>query len=164
MKAEKSALPLSVICENSIQQIKQAIAASLLVVLDRNKLLRLETYASVTSIAATLLQEGRPVAFISHRFTPREKAWSALELGAFAIVAACDKLCHFLVGREFEVLLTNREWVSFSTESQSLLSRMPSLLAGGCRCEIIVLSSYTALVTLILLQMCSQVVLLYHLL
>ena len=58
VKAEKGPFPLSAICENSIQLIKQAIAASLLVVPDPNKLLRLETDASGTSITATLLQEG----------------------------------------------------------------------------------------------------------
>ena len=124
---------MSVICENSIQQIKQAIAASLLVVPDPNKFLRLETYASVISIAATLLQEGRPVAFISHRLTPRGKAWSAVELEAFAIVAACNKHCHFLLGREFEVVV-DQQGVSFLFNGKpNLLSRMPSLLAGGCR-------------------------------
>ena len=112
VKAEKGPFPLSAICENSIQLIKQAIAASLLVVPDPNKLLRLETDASGTSIAATLLQEGRPVAFFSHRLTPREKAWSAVELEAFAVVAACDKLRHFLLGREFEVVV-DQQGVSF---------------------------------------------------
>ena len=105
VKAEKGPFPLSAICENFIQLIKQAIAASLLVVPDPNKLLRLETDASGTSIAATLLQEGRPVAFFSHRLTPREKAWSPVELEAFAVVAACDKFRHFLLGREFEVIV-----------------------------------------------------------
>ena len=112
VKAEKGPFPLSAICENSIQLIKQAIAASLLVVPDPNKLLRLETDASGTSIAATLLQEGRPVAFFSHRLTPREKAWSAVELEAFAVVAACDELRHFLLGREFEVVV-DQQGVSF---------------------------------------------------
>ena len=86
VKAEKGPFPLSAICENSIQLIKQAIAASKLVVPDPNKLLRLETDASGTSIAATLLQEGRPVAFFSHNLTPHQKAWSAVELEAFAVV------------------------------------------------------------------------------
>ena len=91
----KGPFPLSAICENSIQLIRQAIAASLLVVPDPNKLLLLEADVSATAIATTLLQEGRPVAFFSHRLTPREKAWSAVELAAFAVVAACDKLRHF---------------------------------------------------------------------
>ena len=112
VKAVKGPFPLSAICGNSIQLIKQAIAASLLAVPDPNKLLRLETDASGTSIAATLLQEGRPVAFFSHRLTPREKAWSAMELEAFAVVAACDKLRHFLLGREFEVVV-DQQGVSF---------------------------------------------------
>ena len=73
VKAEKGPFPLSAICENFIQLIKQAIAASLLVVPDPNKLLRLETDASGTSITATLLQEGRSVTFFSHRLTPCEK-------------------------------------------------------------------------------------------
>ena len=112
VKAEKGPFPLSAICENSIQLIKQAIAASLLVVPYPNKLLRLETDASDTSIAATFSQEGRPVAFFSHRLTPREKAWSDVELEAFAVVAACGKLGHFLLGREFEVVV-DQQRVSF---------------------------------------------------
>ena len=43
-------------------------------------------------------------AFFSHRLTPCEKAWSAVKLEAFAVVTACDKLHHFLLGREFEVV------------------------------------------------------------
>ena len=111
VKAEKGPFPLSAICENSIQLIEQAIAASLLVVPDPNKLLRLETNAFGISITDTLLQEGRPIALFSHRLTPREKAWSAVELEAFAVVAACDKLRHFLLGREFEVV--DQQGVSF---------------------------------------------------
>ena len=106
VKAEKVPFPLSTICENFIQLIKRAIAASLLVVPDPNKLLRLETDASGTSIAATLLQEGRLVTFFSHCLTQRENAWSAVELEAFSVVAAtCDKLRHFLLGTEFEVVV-----------------------------------------------------------
>ena len=35
-----------------------------------------------------------------------------MELEDFAVVAACDKLCHFLLGREFEVVV-HQQRVSF---------------------------------------------------
>ena len=102
VKAGKGPFLLSAICENSIQLIKQAIAASLQTPLTGNR-------CSGTSIAATLSQKGRHVAFFSHRLTPREKAWSAVELEAFSV---CDKLRHFLLGREFEVVV-EEQGVSF---------------------------------------------------
>ena len=164
VKEEKGPFPLSAICENFIQLIKQAIAASLLVVSDPNKLLRLETDASGTSIAATLLQEGRPVAFFSQRLTPREKAWSAVELEAFAVVAACDKLHHFLLGREFEVVV-DQQGVRFLFNGKPKSAVKNAKLASW-RLQMLdyrFIIIY-ALVTLILLQMRSHIVQLYHLL
>ena len=112
MLRQKKVFPFPETCKESILLIKQAIAASVLVVPDLNRLLQLETDASGTSIATTLSQEGQLIAFFSLLLTPREKVWSAVELEVYAVVTACAKLGHFLLAHKFEIVV-DQQGVSF---------------------------------------------------
>lgn len=68
----------------------------------------LETDASGLAIGGTLSENGRPLAFISHRLSETERRWSAAELEAYAIVYAARSVRPFLAGRKFTVLTDQR--------------------------------------------------------
>ncbi|KAJ0179375.1 hypothetical protein K1T71_005087 [Dendrolimus kikuchii] len=71
-----------------------------------------ETDASEHSIAATLSQEVRPVAFFSKTLSQSERQYSAIEKEAQAIVESLKKWRNFLIGRPFR-LITDQRSVSF---------------------------------------------------
>ena len=75
-----------------------------------------ETDASDVAIAATLNQCGRPVAFFSRTLSPSERKHATVEKEAQAIVEACKKWKHFLLGNHF-TLLTDQKSVAFMFES-----------------------------------------------
>ena len=85
---QENLFPLSNECVESINQIKNAIVKALLYIPKDNVPLVLETDASLSSVAGILTQEGRPVAFYSHKLSNTEKRWSVVELEAFAIYKA----------------------------------------------------------------------------
>jgi len=60
-----------------------------------------ECDASEIAIAATLSQNGWPVAFMSRTLSPTEKKYPTMEREAAAIREAVRKWAHFLHGRTF---------------------------------------------------------------
>ena len=71
-----------------------------------------ETDASDLAIAATLNQNGRPVAFFSRTLTQPEKRHSAVEKEACAIVESLRKWRHYLMGSHFK-LITDQRSIAF---------------------------------------------------
>lgn len=71
-----------------------------------------ETDASEHSIAATLSQANRPVAFFSRTLNQSEQNHSAVEKEAYAIVESLKKWRHFLIGKPFR-LVTDQRSVAF---------------------------------------------------
>ena len=59
-----------------------------------------------------LVTKRTTIAFFSHLLTPCENAWSGVELEANGVGAACDKLSHFQLGGEFEIVV-DKQRVSF---------------------------------------------------
>ncbi|XP_054285284.1 uncharacterized protein LOC129001850 [Macrosteles quadrilineatus] len=76
-----------------------------------------ETDASDTVIAATLTQEGKPVAFFSRGLSHSELKHSSVEKEAYAIVESVRKWRHYLLGRHFK-LITDQKSVSFMFNSK----------------------------------------------
>jgi len=101
----------------SINILKNDIKKSSLSVPIEGKVLTLETDASLLSIGASLNQDGRPVAFFSHKLNPAESKWSIVELEAYAIVKAIEHFRPFLIGKKFE-LLTDQKSVAFLLDSR----------------------------------------------
>ena len=113
----EGSFPLDAKTERAISGLKSDISEASLAVPDDKKHLTLETDASLTCIGAALTQEGRPIAFFSHKLSDSEKKWPIVELEAYAIVRSMDHFRHFLLGRKFE-LLTDQKSVSFFFDSR----------------------------------------------
>ena len=71
----------------------------------------METDASDFAVAATLNQDGGPVAFYSRTLSPSKQRHSAVEKEACAVVEALKKWRHLLIGRHF-TLVTDQKSVS----------------------------------------------------
>lgn len=74
-----------------------------------------ETDASQFAIAATLSQNGRPVAFFSRTLNKAEQNHSSIEKEAYAIVESVRHWRHYLMGKPFKVI-TDQKSVSFMFE------------------------------------------------
>jgi len=62
-------------------------------------------------------EDGKPLAYVSHRLSQTESGWAAVELEAYAIVAAVEHFRHFLLGRKFNIL-TDQQGVAFLFDTQ----------------------------------------------
>ena len=92
--------------------MKKEIANSVVNRINYDIPFHVETDASDHTIAASLNQEGRPVAFFSRTLNKSELTHSAVEKEAYAIVEAIKHWKHFLSGRHFK-LVTDQKSVSF---------------------------------------------------
>ncbi len=109
---ENTNFPLPKEVQSAFQTLKTEIENAVLVTVDGNSPLVVETDASDIAIAATLNQNGRPVAFFSRTLNSSEKNHSSVEKEAYAIVEALRKWRHYLIGRHFR-LVTDQKSVSF---------------------------------------------------
>jgi hypothetical protein len=108
----QSSFPLSEEALASFQELKQDIEKASLASIDNDAPFCVETDASETTIAATLSQLNRPVAFFSRTLSDSEKRHSSVEKEAYAIVEAVRHWKHFLLGRHFR-LITDQQSVAF---------------------------------------------------
>ena len=104
--------PLSQDAADDFDDLKSAILKSAVSAIDSNIPFVVETDASDHSIAATLSQSGRPVAFFSRMLSPSELKHAAVEKEACAIVESLKKWRHYLLGRHF-TLYTDQRSVAF---------------------------------------------------
>ena len=110
--------PLSKKQTEAFKCLKQEIAKSSLVARDSSLPFEIETDASKHAIAASLTQNGRPVAFFSRTLTSAEQKHSSVEKEAYTIVEAIQKWRHLLLGKHFK-LITDQKSVSFMFNPKS---------------------------------------------
>ena len=131
-------LPLQKNAVDCIDDIKKAVAKAILWIPDRQKPFILETDASGTALGGFLSQEGRPVAFVSHKLSDQKKHWSAIKKEAYAIVSCAQNCSQYLLGSKFTII-THQQGVSYVFDSRPKSSIKNSKL---CRWKI-ALSEYT---------------------
>ncbi|CAK1591212.1 unnamed protein product [Parnassius mnemosyne] len=109
---DNTRFPLSQEAIKCFNILKLEIAKASLTAIDNDEIFTVETDASEHSIAATLSQNGRPVAFLSRTLSNTERGHSSIEKEASAIVEALRKWRHYLIGRNF-ILITDQQSVAF---------------------------------------------------
>ena len=88
----------------SFQKVKEIITAEpVLAFYDPKKPLTLQTDSSRSGIGATLLQDGRPVAYASKSLTTSEKNYAQIELECLGIVFGLKRYHQWIYGRKVEV-------------------------------------------------------------
>jgi len=113
-----SKFPLSSDAISSFQSLKKDIENAVVSSIDPKVPFVVETDASDRAIAATLKQNGRPVAFFSKTLSPSEQRHAAVEKEAYAIIEAVRKWRHYLMGQYFK-LITDQKSVSFMFNSST---------------------------------------------
>ena len=112
-----SGFPLNQSELKDFESLKQKIASAALKTIDESKPFTVECDASAIAIAATLNQEGRPVAFMSRSFNRSELLYPAVEKEATAIIEAIRKWEHLLMRQHFTVI-TDQRSVAFMFDSR----------------------------------------------
>ncbi|MES9976517.1 MAG: reverse transcriptase domain-containing protein, partial [Candidatus Thiodiazotropha sp.] len=97
--------------------LKQELESAMLVTVQPEGMLVIETDASDVAIAATLNQNNRPVAFFSRTLSSHEKHQSSVEKEACAIVEAIRKWRHYLLPVPFQVV-TDQRSVAFMYDTK----------------------------------------------
>lgn len=118
LKAKPGKFSIDLKAREAFVSIKEDIAAAARATIDEDQPFTVETDASAHSIAATLNQGNRPVAFFSRTLTKAERNYPAIEKEACAIVESLKRWRHYLLGRRFS-LLTDQRSVSFMFDSKN---------------------------------------------
>ena len=86
--------------QQEFETIKQEIARSIqLIHFDTGKAVIIETDASLKGLGAVLIQDGKPVKFLSKSLTTTESDYSNIEREMLAVLFACEKLHTYIFGR-----------------------------------------------------------------
>jgi transposase InsO family protein len=114
---KSNTFPLSELALQTFEDLKSSIRDSCLKPIDFKNSFTVETDASYNTLAGTLIQSGRPVAFFSRTLSEHEKGWSSYEKEAAAVVESVKKWRHLLSLRKFEII-TDQRAVSFIFDNQ----------------------------------------------
>ena len=104
--------PLPSTAVEAFESLKKTIEAAIVTAIDETIPFEVETDASEIAIAATLNQNGKPVAFFSQTFQGSKLNHAFIEKEAQAIIKAVRHWRHFLPGRHF-TLKTAQKSVSY---------------------------------------------------
>jgi len=112
---------------DAVEAIKTAVTDSpVLHYYDVNKEVTIECDSSEVGLGATLLQDGQPVSFASRALTPTEQKYAKIEKECLAIVYACQKFNHYILGRN--VVTIHSDHKPLETIFKKLLITAPKRL------------------------------------
>ena len=97
--------------------MKLDIENSVVCAIDEAETFQIETDSSEFALAATLNQNGRPVAFFSRTLGKSELKYPAVEKEAAAIIKAVRQWKHYLTGKHFN-LITDQKSIAFMFDSK----------------------------------------------
>lgn len=93
----------------AFQQLQKAMcSAPVLRMPEFSKSFVIETDASTEGMGAVLMQEGRPIAYLSKAFNTRNRGLSTYEKELMALVQAVTKWRHYLIGHHF-IIMTDHQ-------------------------------------------------------
>ena len=119
--------------QSAFESIKQVITSlPILAYFDKTKKHTIQCDASLKGLGTVLLQESRPVVYVSRTLTETEKRYSDIERELLAIVFALKRLNHYTLGRIITVQsdhqplqsIWKKSIVSASPRLQGLLLRL----------------------------------------
>lgn len=110
--SSSKSFPLQEEAIRAFESLKEIVKAAMVTTIDPKTPLVVETDASSHTIAASLNQNGRPVAFFSRTLNSSESNHSSVEKEAYAIVEALRKWRHYLIGKHFKIV-TDQQSVAF---------------------------------------------------
>ncbi|KAK3760286.1 hypothetical protein RRG08_037346 [Elysia crispata] len=103
--------------EAAFQYIKQLVATSpILSYYDTKKELLVENDASEYGLGSTLLQEGKPIAFVSRTLSQSERNYAQIEKELLAVVFGLQKFHHYTFGRKVTVVTDHKPLVAISSK------------------------------------------------
>ena len=109
--------PLPPPAAEAFESHKKMIEDTVVTAIDETIPFEVETDASKVTLAATLNQNGKPVAFFSRTLQGSELKHASIEKEAQAIIEAVRHWRHFLAGRHF-ILKTDQKSVSYMFDKQ----------------------------------------------
>lgn len=107
--------------QKELDSIKGAISTTTqLVHYDSNKPIVIETDASLKGLGAVLLQNGKPVRFLSKSLTKTEMGYANIERELLAVLFACEKLHNYTFGRSVTIHTDHKPLVNIFQKPISL--------------------------------------------
>ena len=115
--------------QSAFEAIKQVITTlPVLAYFDKTKKHTIQCDASKKGLAAVLLQEYKPVMYVSRAFTETEQRYSNIKRELLAIVYALKRLNHYTFGRTITVQSDHQPLQSIWKKSVSASPRLQRLL------------------------------------
>ena len=104
MTKQNSVYTWNATIDRVFHEVKEVITkAPVLAYYDAAKDIMLQTDASKNGLGATLLQNGRPIAYASKSLNESQRAYAQIEKELLAIVFGCEKFHEYLYGRQVTV-------------------------------------------------------------